>query len=167
MMIHEITAMVGRYKDRKRVGRGESSGRGKTAGRGHKGAASRAGWTNRANFEGGQMQFFRRMPKRGFSNAPFRTDYAIVNLQALEKTFDDGSEITPEALAKRGLIRSASQPVKILGQGSLSKRLTVQAAKFSGSAREKIEAAGGTATPTAKAAKGRGGKNGASKPKKS
>lgn len=144
MMIHEITKNAGRYKSRKRVGRGESSGQGKTSGRGHKGAGQRAGNTYRPYFEGGQMPFARRIPKRGFNNARFRNDYAIVNLKSLEQRVDDGAEVTPELLVETGLIRDTSMPVKVLGAGELTKKLTVTAAKFSASARSKIEASGGT-----------------------
>ncbi|MAX23788.1 MAG: 50S ribosomal protein L15 [Phycisphaeraceae bacterium] len=146
MMIHEITEKVGRHKKRKRVGRGPGSGLGKTCGRGHKGAGSRAGYSKKAAHEGGQMAFFRRIPKRGFSNAMFRTDYAIVNIQDLAKRFEDGAEVNPDMLVKAGLIRNTKDPVKVLGQGELSKKLTVTAAKFSESAKAKITAAGGTAT---------------------
>jgi large subunit ribosomal protein L15 len=146
MMIHEITEKVGKYKARKRVGRGRGSGVGKTSGRGHKGAGSRSGYSRRAYFEGGQMTFVRRIPKRGFTNHDFRTVYSIVNVKALEKRFDDGATITPEALVKAGLIRNTKLPVKVLGEGELSKRFTVTAGKFSGSAKEKIEKAGGSCT---------------------
>ena len=146
MMIHEVTALVGKHKRRKRIGRGPGSGHGKTAGRGHKGAKSRAGWSGSVppGYEGGQMPYFRRIPKRGFSNARFRDDYSIVNVKALEARFDDGAEVNPEALAHAGLIRSAKDPVKILGEGELSKKLTVTATKFSGAAKEKIQNAGGS-----------------------
>ena len=146
MMIHEITKQVGRYKDRKRIGRGHGSGHGKTAGRGHKGARSRAGWTNRAYFEGGQMPITRRIPKRGFSNKMFRTDYNIVNLGALEANFESGAEVTADTLANAGLLRDLDRPVKILGNGELTKSLNVTADKFSGSAKSKIESAGGSIT---------------------
>lgn len=144
MMIHEITEKVGRHKKRKRVGRGPGSGLGKTCGRGHKGAGSRAGYSKKAAHEGGQMAFFRRIPKRGFTNSMFRTDYATVNLNALEARFDDGAEVNPDMLVKAGLIRNAKDPVKVLGQGELTKKLSVTAAKFSESAKAKITAAGGT-----------------------
>jgi large subunit ribosomal protein L15 len=144
MMIHEITDKVGRYPARKRVGRGEASGSGKTSGRGHKGAGSRSGNSYRPYFEGGQMPFARRMPKRGFSNVQFATQYHVVNLKSLEARLSDGAEVTPESLAEAGLIRDTSLPVKVLGQGDLSKKLMVTAAKFSASARAKIEAAGGS-----------------------
>lgn len=144
MMIHEITATVGRHKARKRVGRGEGSGNGCTAGRGHKGAGQRSGWSSRPGFEGGQMPLFRRIPKRGFTNAAFRTDYHVVNIKSLEAF--DGDEVTPEALATAGLIRDTARPVKILGEGELTRKLAVTAARFSASAQKKIEAAGGSVT---------------------
>ncbi len=146
MMIHEITEKVGKYKDRKRIGRGESSGWGKTSGRGHKGAGSRAGNTYRAYFEGGQMPFARRIPKRGFSNSAFRKNYHVVNLKTLEARLDDGAEVTVESLAALGIVRDTTQPLKVLGEGELTKKFTVTAAKFSASAREKIEKAGGSIT---------------------
>jgi len=146
MMIHEITAKAGRHKRRKRIGRGPSSGHGKTSGRGHKGAGSRSGWSGSTppGFEGGQMPFFRRIPKRGFSNARFRTRYAVVNVRFLEARFESGAEVNPEMMAKVGLIAEARTPVKILGEGPLNRKLEVWASKFSASAREKIEQAGGT-----------------------
>ena len=144
MMIHEITNKVGRYKDRKRVGRGRGSGHGKTSGRGHKGAGSRAGYRRRAYYEGGQMSFVRRLPKRGFTNAPFRQHYHVVNVKALDGRFADGDAVDAEALVRVGLIRDAKLPVKILGEGELTKKLRVTAAKFSASAKAKIEAAGGS-----------------------
>ena len=148
MMIHEITKLAGKHKKRKRVGRGPGSGTGKTAGRGHNGAGSRSGFTGSMppNYEGGQMPYFRRIPKRGFSNAAFRKEYAIVNVQLLESRFEDGAEVTPQALAGAGLVGSAKQPVKILGEGQLTKKLTVTASRFSASAKQKIETAGGTCT---------------------
>lgn len=148
MMIHEITEKVGAHKKRKRVGRGVGSGHGKTAGRGHKGAGSRSGFGGsvRASREGGQMPLFRRFPKRGFTNARFRTTYAIVNLKAIDARFDDGAEVNPEMLVKVGLIRDASLPVKVLAEGEIKKKLTVSAAKFSAAAKQKIEKAGGAAT---------------------
>ncbi|MEX0742426.1 MAG: 50S ribosomal protein L15 [Phycisphaeraceae bacterium] len=148
MMIHEITKLVGRNKRRKRVGRGPGSGRGKTSGRGHKGAGSRSGYGGSMppSYEGGQMPYFRRIPKRGFNNAAFRTEYAIVNVKALEERFDDGAEVNTETLVNVGLVRDAKVPVKILGEGEIGKKLTVTATRFSSSAREKIEKAGGTCT---------------------
>lgn len=146
MMIHEITVKVGSHKRRKRVGRGPGSGRGKTCGRGQNGAGSRAGASGsiRAGREGGQMPFFRRIPKRGFSNARFRTVFSIVNVQALDARFDDGAQVNPEALVQVGLIRDTKLPVKILGDGQTKKKLTVTAAAFSKAAMEKITKAGGT-----------------------
>lgn len=144
MMIHEITVQVGKYKTRKRIGRGHGSGSGKTAGRGHKGARSRAGYSRRPGFEGGQMSFIRRMPKRGFSNAPFRTLYHIVNVQDIESRMEKGSDVTIESLVKAGLVRDTKRPLKILGHGELTKKFNITATKFSASAKTKIEAAGGT-----------------------
>ena len=148
MMIHEITSKVGSHKKRKRVGRGIGSGHGKTCGRGHKGAGSRSGWTGsiRASREGGQMPFFRRIAKRGFSNARFKKHFSIVNLKAIEVRFDDGAEVNPELLVKVGLIKSTKLPVKILGEGEISKKLDITASAFSETATEKITKAGGSAT---------------------
>jgi large subunit ribosomal protein L15 len=149
MMIHEITEKVGRHKARKRVGRGRSSGMGKTSGRGHKGAGSRSGYTRRPYFEGGQMTFTRRIPKRGFTNADFRRLFHIVNLKTLETLFEAGSDVDAAALVERGVIRDTNLPLKVLGEGEITKKLNVTAAKFSGSARSKIEAAGGAVTEVA------------------
>lgn len=146
MMIHEITDKVGKYPARKRIGRGESSGTGKTAGRGHKGAGSRSGNSRRAYFEGGQMPFVRRIPKRGFSNFDFERLFHVVNLKTLEARLADGAEVTVETLAAAGIVRDASLPLKVLGEGTLTKKFKVTAGKFSASAKAKIEAAGGTAT---------------------
>ena len=146
MMIHEITEKVGKNKARKRIGRGHGSGSGKTSGRGHKGAKSRSGYSRRPAFEGGQMQYFRRIPKRGFTNADFKTVYHIVNLASLEARFEKGATVDATALVEAGLIRNFKNPVKILGQGDLTIALNVTADKFSTSASEKIEAAGGSVT---------------------
>lgn len=148
MMIHEITPQVGGHKKRKRVGRGIGSGHGKTCGRGHKGAGSRSGATGslRSSREGGQMPFFRRFAKRGFSNVQFATEYAVVNVRALDARFEDGAEVNPDMLVKVGLIRDTSLPVKVLGTGETRKKLQVTAAAFSKGAQEKITQAGGTAT---------------------
>jgi large subunit ribosomal protein L15 len=146
MMIHEITEKVGKYKARKRIGRGHGSGSGKTAGRGHKGAKSRSGYSRRPAFEGGQMQYFRRIPKRGFTNADFKTIYHIVNLASLEARFEKGATVDASALVEAGLIRNFKNPVKILGQGDLTLALNITADSFSASAVKKIEAAGGTVT---------------------
>jgi large subunit ribosomal protein L15 len=147
-MIHEITAQVGRNKQRKRIGRGHAAGQGKTAGRGHKGAKSRAGWGGSIHplYQGGQMPYFRRIPKRGFTNAMFRTEYAIVNVKALNDRFDDGAEVNPEMLAKAGLLGDLRKPVKILGDGELTKKLTVTVHRCSRTAQQKIESAGGSVT---------------------
>ena len=146
MMIHEITQLAGKHKRRKRIGRGHGSGRGKTAGRGHKGAGSRAGFGGSLHptYEGGQMPYFRRIPKRGFNNAVFAKRYSVVNVSALEERFDDGATVNPQVLEQVGLIRDTKLPVKILGTGELTKKLEVAAAKFSASASEKIEKAGGS-----------------------
>ncbi len=146
MMIHEITEKVGRRPRRKRIGRGESSGHGKTSGRGHKGAKSRSGWKNKFGYEGGQMPFFRRLPKRGFSNVQFATHYAVINLKTLEERCKGGTNVTVESLAELGVLRDASKPLKVLGEGAITKKLNITAAKFSASARKKIEEAGGTIT---------------------
>ena len=149
MMIHEITEKVGRYKARKRIGRGEGSGHGGTAGRGHKGAGSRAGHSRRASYEGGQLPWFQRFPKRGFSNAAFTKRYHVINLKMLEERFDDGAEITLEVLAAKRLVRDTNLPLKVLGEGELTKKFSVTATKFSASARKKIEGAGGSTTDAA------------------
>jgi large subunit ribosomal protein L15 len=143
MMIHEITEKVGRHKQRKRIGRGVGSGHGKTAGRGHKGYGSRSGNSN--PHEGGAIPMWKRFPKRGFSNAQFMKHFAVVNLKAIEARFSDGEEVNAESLAKLGLIRGTQAPVKVLGEGELTKKLTVIAAAFSKSASEKIKEAGGEA----------------------
>jgi large subunit ribosomal protein L15 len=127
---------------KKRVGRGHGTGQGAQAGRGHKGAKSRSGFKFKRGFEGGQMPLHRRVPKRGFRNE-FRTEYAVVNLDALAERFDAGTVITPELLREQGLIRSKGQKIKVLARGDVSKKLTVKAHKFSGKAAEKIAAAGG------------------------
>jgi large subunit ribosomal protein L15 len=146
MMIHEITEKVGKYKTRKRIGRGHGSGAGKTSGRGHKGARSRSGFSRRPAFEGGQMQYFRRIPKRGFSNAEFKTIYHIVNIASLVDRFKKGATVDATALVEAGLIRNFKNPVKILGQGDIDIALNITADKFSASAVTKIEAAGGNVT---------------------
>lgn len=144
MMIHEITEKVGKHKGSKRVGRGNASGRGKTSGRGHKGAASRSGWTRREGYEGGQMPLTRRLPKRGFSNVQFARRFHVVNVRQLEACCKAGAEVHAGMLADAGVIRDTKLPLKVLGEGELTRKLTVSAAKFSATARAKIEAAGGT-----------------------
>jgi large subunit ribosomal protein L15 len=144
MMLDQITREAGAHKRRKRVGRGEASGLGKTCTRGNKGCQSRAGGGTRPLHEGGQMPIFRRLPKRGFSNFNFRTEYEVVNLGALEAAFEHGQTVDAAALKTQGLVRGV-RPVKVLGNGTLSKKLTVVAHAFSDSARGAIEAAGGVA----------------------
>ena len=139
------TAYIPRKK-RKRVGRGPGSGRGKTCGRGHKGQQSRSGGGTRVGFEGGQMPLYRRLPKRGFNNTRFRTEYAIVNVGQLEKTFQDGDTVDAAAIRDAHLINAKTGPIKILGSGELTKKLAVTADGFSASAAQKIQAAGGSAT---------------------
>ncbi|MFP4104682.1 MAG: 50S ribosomal protein L15 [Phycisphaerae bacterium] len=147
MKLDDILGKAKKYKKRKRVGRGESSGQGKTSGRGHKGFGQRSGYTLRPGFEGGQSSMIMRFPKRGFSNADFRRTFQIVNVATLDEKFEDGAKVDGEALAKAGVIEDAGSPVKILGNGDLSKKLTVVAEKFSKSASEKIEKAGGSVEP--------------------
>ena len=125
------------------MGRGDGSGHGKTAGRGGKGQSARAGFTWRPHFEGGQMPLFRRLPKRGFTN-PNHLTFTVVNVRDLEKNFEAGQEVSAELLSKRGLIGAVAAGLKILGDGELSKALKVRANKFSASAKQKIEAAGGS-----------------------
>jgi len=144
MNLHEILTGAGHRKGRKRLGRGVGSGHGKTSGRGHKGMGARAGSGKRLGYEGGQNPVLSRIPKRGFTNAPFRMEYQIVNVGELEQ-FAAGDVVDSSALAKAGLVADAAKPVKILGGGELTKGLTVAAERFSSSAREKITKAGGTA----------------------
>lgn len=144
MMIHEITAQAGAHKKRTRVGRGESSGHGKTSTRGSKGSGARAGGAIKIGSEGGNMPLFRRLPKRGFNNNEFRQNFSIVNISDLEKFFDAGAKVDITALIAKGLVRDERYPVKILGDGELTKKLEVVAGKFSKSAAEKITKAGGT-----------------------
>ncbi len=143
MMIHNIRPIKKALKNRKRIGRGPGSGNGKTAGKGHKGQKSRSGYSRKFGFEGGQMPLVRRIPKRGFTNAIFRKEYQIVNLKDLSKV--DVDEVKPEVLKKFGLIKKAELPVKILGNGTLDKKLKVYAHKFSKKAEELIKKAGGEA----------------------
>ena len=143
MSLNNIRPPKGAKHPKKRVGRGPGSGHGKTASRGHKGAQSRSGFSFKRGFEGGQMPLHRRVPKRGFHN-PFRVEYAVVNLDTLGEVFEAGSSVTPELLRERGLVRESRKRIKVLGRGEITKKLTVQAHKFSGKAAEKIAAAGGT-----------------------
>jgi large subunit ribosomal protein L15 len=143
MSLNNIRPPKGAKHPKKRVGRGPGSGHGKTSSRGHKGAQSRSGFSFKRGFEGGQMPLHRRVPKRGFHN-PFRVEYAVVNLDTLGEVFEAGSSVTPELLRERGLVRESRKRIKVLGRGEITKKLTVQAHKFSGKAAEKIAAAGGT-----------------------
>ena len=142
-MEHQLAPSKGARKARKRVGRGDAAGQGSTAGRGMKGQKSRAGFRIRPGFEGGQLPLIKGLPmKRGFTN-PFKIYYSLVKIEALD-SFDSGDLITPEELYRRGMLRDVKQPVKIVGDGEISKAVTVSAHKFTKSAREKIEAAKGT-----------------------
>ncbi|MDO7908331.1 50S ribosomal protein L15 [Paenibacillus sp. JX-17] len=141
MKLHELSSAPGSRKERKRVGRGTSSGTGKTSGRGHKGQNARSGGGVRPGFEGGQNPLYRRLPKRGFVN-PTRKEYAIVNIEDLN-SFAAGTEVTPELLVENGVVNNTKSGIKILGNGEVTVKLTVKANKFSQSAVEKIEAAGG------------------------
>ena len=143
MKLHELHPALGSVKEAKRIGRGHGSGNGKTAGKGHKGQKARAGRGIRAGFEGGQMPLQRRVPKRGFNNI-FATKFAIVNVSDLE-VFEAGAVIDTAALQDKGLVKKAYDGVKVLGNGNLSKAVTVKASAFSESAKSKIEAAGGKA----------------------
>ena len=142
MKLHELKPAEGSRKVRNRVGRGIGSGNGKTAGKGHKGQNARSGGGVRPGFEGGQNPLFRRLPKRGFTNIN-RKEYAIVNLDALNR-FEDGAEVTAALLLETGIVSNEKAGIKILGHGTLSKKLTVKAHKFSASAKEAIENAGGS-----------------------
>ncbi len=144
MKLYELQPAAGSVKDVKRIGRGHGSGNGKTAGKGHKGQKARSGGSIRPGFEGGQMPLQRRMPKRGFNNI-FATEYATVNVSDLEARFDNGATVDAEALKACGLLKDLKDGVKILGNGELTKSLTVKAAKFTTGAQEKIEKAGGKA----------------------
>jgi large subunit ribosomal protein L15 len=144
MDLSNLKPPKGAKHSKKRVGRGQGSGTGVQAGRGHKGAKSRSGFTHKRGFEGGQMPLHRRVPKRGFTNI-FRTEYDVVNLDQLEEAFDTGATVTVESLREHGLVSSRTSLVKILARGELTKALTVHAHKFSGTAAEKVAAAGGKA----------------------
>ena len=142
MNIHELSPAVGSNKDVKRIGRGHGSGNGKTAGKGHKGAKARSGPNKRAGFEGGQMPLQRRVPKRGFNNI-FATRYAVLNVSDLN-VFEEGTVVDTAALKSKGIVKKTYDGVKVLGNGEVTKNLTVKAAAFSETAKAKIEAAGGT-----------------------
>jgi large subunit ribosomal protein L15 len=144
MDLSNLKPAAGSKHSKKRVGRGHGTGQGTQAGRGHKGAQSRSGYKFKRGFEGGQMPLHRRVPKRGFHN-PFRTEYAVVNLDTLAERFDAGTVVTPELLRERGLVHGTGNRIKVLARGDFAKKLTVRAHKFSGKAAEKIAAAGGAA----------------------
>ena len=143
--LNNIQAPEGSTHKKKRLGRGPGSGWGKTAGRGHKGQKSRSGYSAKIGFEGGQMPLHRRLPKRGFTNI-FKKEWIEVSLSSLEQNFEANEEVTPELLHERGLIKKAKRDVVVLGTGEISKALRISAHRFTKSAREKIERAGGAAT---------------------
>lgn len=143
MKLHELSPAEGSAEKAWRKGRGAGSGNGKTAGKGHKGQNARSGGGVRPGFEGGQIPLYRKLPKRGFNNV-FAKNYAVVNVSALEK-FEDGTTVDAELLVKEKIIKNVQDGVKVLGDGAITKKLTVKAAVFSASAKEKIEAAGGKA----------------------
>ena len=141
MKMHELAPAIGSTKESKRIGRGHGSGNGKTAGKGHKGQKARAGHGMRAGFEGGQLPLQRRVPKRGFNNI-FAEEWVAINVSALE-VFEDGNVVDADALKAKGIIKKANLPVKVLGNGKLTKKLEVKLNAYSASAAEKIAAAGG------------------------
>ena len=142
MKLHELSPAEGSVKEGFRKGRGAGSGNGKTAGKGHKGQNARSGGGVRPGFEGGQLPLYRKLPKRGFNNYRFGKQYAVVNVQSLNK-FENGAEVDAAALLTAGVISNVLDGIKVLGEGELTKKLTVKAAVFSASAKEKIEAVGG------------------------
>ena len=142
MKLHELSPAAGSAKDAYRKGRGPGSGNGKTAGKGHKGQNARSGGGVRPGFEGGQLPLYRKLPKRGFNNAKFAKVYAIVNVDALN-VFEDGAVVDLAALLEKKIVRKANDGLKVLGNGELTKKVTVKATIFSASAKEKIEAVGG------------------------
>ena len=144
MKLHELSPAMGIVKASYRKGRGPGSGNGKTAGKGHKGQNARSGGGVRLGFEGGQLPLYRKLPKRGFKNR-FATHYAIVNVGTLNAKFENGETVNVEALIEKGILNKALDGLKVLGNGELTKNLTVEAAIFSQTAKEKIEAAGGKA----------------------
>ena len=144
MKLHELEKNIGATHAKKRVGRGPGSGLGKTSGRGQKGQKARSGGSINPVFEGGQLPLYRRIPKRGFSNAKFKTRYAVINLKDLNG-FEDGAVVTPALLKDAGIIKNQLDGIKVLGTGKLEKKITIQASKFSTSAMEKIKEAGSKA----------------------
>ena len=141
MKLHSIVKPATALSSKKRVGRGAGSGLGKTSGRGDKGQRARSGYSHKRAFEGGQLPLYRRIPKRGFSNALFKTEYSIINVEDLN-VFEDGTVVTPALLKEAGLVKKELDGIKVLGEGKLEKKLTVQANKFSKSAIEKINESG-------------------------
>ncbi len=144
MNLHDLHAVPGSTKESKRIGRGHGSGQGKTAGKGHKGQKARSGGSIRPGFEGGQMPLSRRLPKVGFNNI-FATKYSTVNVSDLEARFEDGAVVDMDAIKASGLVKKINDGIKVLGNGEITKKLTVKAVAFSKTAKEKIEAAGGKA----------------------
>lgn len=144
MKLHELQMNPGAKQAKKRVGRGPGSGLGKTSGKGHKGQNARSGGGVRPVFEGGQLPLYRRLPKRGFSNAMFKTRYAVINVEDLN-VFDEGTTVTPALLKEVGMVKQQLDGIKVLGSGKLEKKLTIQAHKFSKSALEKINESGSKA----------------------
>jgi len=142
MKLHELSPQEGSVKERFRKGRGAGSGNGKTAGKGHKGQNARSGGGVRPGFEGGQLPLYRKLPKRGFNNSRFGMKYTVVNVDSLNK-FNDGEVVDSAALLAMGIVAKVNDGIKVLGEGELTKKLTVKAAVFSASAKEKIEAVGG------------------------
>lgn len=144
MKLHELQVNPGAKQTKKRVGRGPGSGLGKTSGKGHKGQNARSGGGVRPVFEGGQLPLYRRLPKRGFSNAMFKTEYAVINVEDLNR-FDEGTTVTPALLKEVGIVKQQLDGIKVLGSGKLEKKLTIQAHKFSKSAMDKIKESGSKA----------------------
>lgn len=144
MKLHELEKNIGATHSKKRVGRGSGSGLGKTSGKGQKGQKARSGASINPVFEGGQLPLYRRIPKRGFSNAKFKTEYAVVNLEDLN-VFEDGTVVTPALLSETGMVKQQLSGIKVLGNGNLEKKLTIKAHKFSKSALDKINESGSTA----------------------
>lgn len=144
MKLHELERNIGATHAKKRVGRGSGSGLGKTSGRGQKGQKARSGGSINPVFEGGQLPLYRRIPKRGFTNAKFKTVYAVINVEDFN-VFEDGTVVTPALLKETGLVKNQLDGVKVLGNGKLEKKITIQASKFSASALEKIKEAGSKA----------------------
>jgi large subunit ribosomal protein L15 len=151
LSLNNLHPAPGSTHKKKRLGRGPGSGLGKTSGKGHKGQKSRSGYSSRPGFEGGQMPLQRRLPKRGFTNI-FKKQWIEIALEKIEKNFNAGDEVTPELLHERGLIKKAKHDLVILGNGELTKKLTISAHRFTKAAKEKIEKAGGSATVITKAA---------------